>query len=122
MAIGTLALFLYKLSLNDNIGRARTVMVLFQAFHVLNARSALAMNARHNRFLALGTLGAAGGHLLAMYLPPTQASLSIEPLDATTWARTVAVAASVILAVKVHKRLRGPTPRRRDRPRPIGVG
>ena len=129
MAIGTLALFLYELSLDNNIDRARTValtvMVLFQAFHVLNARSesrsAFAMNPRHNRFLALGTLAAVGGHLLAMYLPPTQALLSIEPLDAITWARTAAVAASVILAVEVHKRLRGPAPSRRDRPRPVGV-
>jgi Ca2+-transporting ATPase len=118
MAIGTLALFLYELSIHDDLDRARTValtgMVLFQAFHVLNARSefrsALTIDPRTNRLLVLGTLAAVGGHLLAMYLPPTQALLSIEPLDAATWARTVAVAASVIVAVEVHKRLRGSAP------------
>jgi Ca2+-transporting ATPase len=90
---------------------ALTVMVLFQGFHVLNARSEarslFSIDPRSNRLLLVGTLGAVAIHLLALQLPPTQALLSVEPLDATTWARTIAVAASVIVAVELHKRVRG---------------
>lgn len=115
MAVGTLALFLYELSLHDDIDRARTValtvMVLFQAFHVLNARSearsVFSVDPRSNRLLLVGTLGAVSFHVLAMWLPPTQALLSVEPLDAPTWLRTIAVAASLIIGVELHKRLRG---------------
>ena len=89
-----------------------TVMVLFQAFHVLNARSelrsAFTLDPRSNRFLLVGTLLAVTFHVLALQLPPTQALLSVEPLDATTWLRTILVAASVVLGVELHKRLRRP--------------
>jgi magnesium-transporting ATPase (P-type) len=87
-------------------------MVLFQVFHVGNSRSehlsAFATSPLSNRFLFLGTLAALAIHVGALYLPPTQFVLRVEPLDAGTWLRMIAVASTIIVAIELHKLLRGP--------------
>lgn len=116
MAAGTLALFLHELHARDDLERARTValttMVLFQAFHVGNSRSehlsAFAKSPFSNRLLFAGTSLAVALHVGAMHFGPAQYVLRIEPLDIATWLKTVGVAASVIVAVELHKLLRGP--------------
>ena len=117
MAAGTLALFLHELHARDDLERARTValttMVLFQAFHVGNSRSEHLSAFREEpvlepapvrRHLARGRRL----HVGAMHFGPAQYVLRIEPLDIATWLKTVGVAASVIVAVELHKLLRGP--------------
>jgi magnesium-transporting ATPase (P-type) len=116
MASGTLALFLFELNTHGELGRAQTValttMVLFQVFHVGNSRSehrsAFAKSPFSNPFLFVGTLIALSLHIAALYLPFTQFILRVEPLDVETWVRMVAVAASIIAVVELHKLLRGP--------------
>jgi Ca2+-transporting ATPase len=115
LAIGTLALFLMEIDAGSSTERARTValttMVLFQMFHVGNSRSeflsAFVKSPISNPFLFIATATALAIHVAAMYLPPTQYVLRIEPLDLMTWARMIAVASSVIVVVEVHKLLRG---------------
>jgi Ca2+-transporting ATPase len=116
MAIGTLALFLHELNARDDLDRARTValttMVLFQVFHIGNSRSehlsAFRKSPFSNRFLFVGTTVALALHVGALHFGPTQYVLRVEPLDTGTWVKMVGVAASVIVAVEVHKLLRGP--------------
>jgi calcium-translocating P-type ATPase len=117
MAAGTLALFLYELEVRDaGVERSRTValttMVLFQVFHVGNSRSehlsAFAKSPFSNRFLFVGSALALALHVGALYAAPAQFVLRVEPLDLAEWARIVPVAATVIVAVELHKLLRGP--------------
>jgi Ca2+-transporting ATPase len=111
MAVGTLALFLHEWTRTDDLDRARTValttMVLFQAFHVGNCRSEhgsiLSKSPFSNRFLFVGTATALAIHVAALYLPPTQYLLRVEPLDLAIWPKMIAVAASVLVAVELHK-------------------
>ncbi len=114
MAAGTLGLFLAYPHTGDDLERARTIalttMVVFQVFHVGNARSehrsAFSRTPLANPILFVGTVLALGLQIGAMYFEPTQVVLRIEPLDLGTWAAIVAVALSVIVAVEIHKLLR----------------
>jgi magnesium-transporting ATPase (P-type) len=116
MALGTLFLFFRELNAHNDLETARTValttMVLFQVFHVGNSRSehrsAFAKSPFSNPFLLIGTLIAVSLHIAALYLPFTQFVLRVTPLDLETWAWMIAVAASVIVVVEIHKLVRGP--------------
>jgi calcium-translocating P-type ATPase len=111
MAAGTLATFRWALDDTDDVGVARTValttMVLFQAFHLGNARSerisVFRLNPFSNRFLFVAAAVALTIHASALYLSPTQYLLHVEPLTAMQWAVSAAVASSVIVAVELHK-------------------
>jgi Ca2+-transporting ATPase len=112
MGVGTLVMFKWELSQGGSVERARTValttMVLFQMFHVGNARSdhesIFERSPFSNRFLFLATGAAFIIHLSALYLPATQFVLRVEPIaDMGTWVRMVLVAASILVAVELHK-------------------
>lgn len=113
LACGTLLLFLLEIHADSSIEYARTVAlttaVLFQVFHLQNARSerrsAFVLSPLTNRFLFVGTAIAVAIHIAAIYLPPTQFVLKLEPVDAITWVKMIAVASTVVLAVEAHKLL-----------------
>ncbi|MEX1254073.1 MAG: HAD-IC family P-type ATPase [Dehalococcoidia bacterium] len=119
MAAGTLLLFLLDTHGGASIEQARTValttMVFFQVFHVGNSRSehlsAFAKSPFSNRFLFIGTAIALAIHVGALYLPPTQYVLRVEPLDFWMWPKMIGVALSVIVAVELHKLIRRPNER-----------
>jgi calcium-translocating P-type ATPase len=114
MAAGTLVLFQWELSRDATLGYAQTValttMVLFQMFHVGNCRSEhrsiFARSPFSNPFLFLATIAALGIHVGALYFAPTQLVLRVEPLERDAWIRIVGVAASIVVAMEVHKLLR----------------
>ncbi|MBN2623434.1 MAG: cation transporting ATPase C-terminal domain-containing protein, partial [Acidimicrobiales bacterium] len=114
MAAGTLVMFRWTLDRTDSVTMAQTValttLVVFQAFQAGNARSeslsVFRMSPVSNPFLLLGTLGALGLHTLALYLPPTQYVLRVEPIGLSEWVQVIVVAASILVAVEVHKALR----------------
>ena len=114
MAGGTLWLFRWELSMGGPLHRAQTValstMVVFQAFQAGNTRSewrsVFRIGPFANRFLFLATAAALGVHVAALYLPTTQYVLRVEPIELQAWLRIVAVAASIIVAMELHKMLR----------------
>ncbi len=117
MAAGTLAIFRWELdrpgtSLAQAQTAALTALVLFQVFHVGNSRSewqsVFLRNPLSNPFLFYATAAAVGIHVAAIYAPPTQYVLRIEPIDAGAWLRIVLTAASVIAVSELHKLLRRP--------------
>jgi Ca2+-transporting ATPase len=114
MGVGTLAVFRWELDRTDSLVAAQTAalttMVLFQVFHVGNSRSShlsvVQKSPRSNPFLLIATISALSVHIAALYLPPTQYILRVEPLELDVWVRMIALAATVIVAVELHKLLR----------------
>lgn len=115
MAAGTIALFLIE-NRNGDLEQARTValttMVVFQVFHISNSRSehqsAFSRSPLLNPLLVVGTIIAVLIHIGALYWGPAQYILRVEPLSLQQWATIIAVAFSVIIAVDLHKLIRGP--------------
>jgi Ca2+-transporting ATPase len=115
MAAGTLWVFLQEWGSDpERLGYARvaalSTLVMFQVVHVGNCRSeqrsAFAQNPFTNRLLLFGVAGSALLHVGAMYFPPTQQLLRLEPLALDTWLRIAAVSLSILATVELHKLLR----------------
>ncbi|AEI67111.1 cation-transporting ATPase Pma1 [Corallococcus macrosporus] len=120
MATGTLGVFHWELARTDSLPAARTAalttMVLFQMFQVGNARSetqsVFARSPFSNPFLFWATAAALAVHVGALYFAPTRFVLRVVPLtDGGSWLRIVLVAASIIVAMELHKLLRRPSAR-----------
>ncbi len=114
IAGGTLFMFRWHLDQTGSLEEARTVALttlgIFSAFHVGNARSertsAFRRSPFSNPFLFFAVALALAMHVGAMYFPPAQFALRLEPLGPGAWARMTAVASSIILVVELHKLLR----------------
>lgn len=114
MATGTLIQFNWVLETTGSLTAARTAalttMVVFQAYFLVTVRSetrpALATPPMTNPFLFVAAIGGLAINVVAMYLPPTQAILQIEPLSAMVWVRTAVIATSILVAVEGHKLVR----------------
>jgi Ca2+-transporting ATPase len=116
MAVGTLWIFTTEWGGDpERLTYARvaalTALVVFQVFHVGSCRSeersVFALSPFSNRFLFFGVGLSLILHIGALYVPVTQTLLQLEPLTLESWARIVAVATTVILAVELHKLVRG---------------
>jgi magnesium-transporting ATPase (P-type) len=114
MASGTLALFQWERSEGASLMRAQTtaltIMVVFQVFHVGNGRSdhrsVFNRSPFSNPFLFIATAAAVLMHIGAMHFGLTQIMLRVEPLEPDAWLRMVAVAATIIVAIELHKLVR----------------
>ena len=115
MAAGTLFVFLAEWGEDpERLAYARvaalTTLVAFQVIHVGNCRSerrsAFTTSPFSNRFLFFGVLGSALLHIAAMYFPPTQRLLHLEPLRGDSWLRIAATAVTILAVVELHKLLR----------------
>ncbi|MEN3001717.1 MAG: HAD-IC family P-type ATPase [Armatimonadota bacterium] len=116
IAVATLWLFHYEYHTTGSLTRAQTIalttVVLFQNFHVGNARSefrsAFLLSPLRNPFLLIAAMSATAVHALALYLPPTQFILRVEPIELEAWLRSIFTALSVVVVVELHKWLRHP--------------
>ncbi|HEY8451535.1 MAG: HAD-IC family P-type ATPase [Micromonosporaceae bacterium] len=124
MAAGTLTMFWWSwYDQGASVDQARTValttMVVFQAFHLGNARaeheSTFRISPLANRFLLISSVAALTVHVGALYLPPTQWLLRVEPISADAWLRLVPVALSIVVVVELEKLVRRTVRRRRAR-------
>jgi Ca2+-transporting ATPase len=114
MAAGTLGMFIWERNSGATLDYARvtalTTLVMFQIFHVFNCRSEdqsiFSKNPFSNRFLLIGTVLSLAIHFGAMYFPPTQFLLRVEPLTLQTWGRLIMVALSAFIVVEIDKLLR----------------
>ena len=111
IATGTMGVFWWMLQRDASLELARSVamtqMVVFQFFHVLNARSLyrsfVAVPLRNNRFLFIAMALALGAHLGALHLPFMQAVFSTVPLAWEHWLLVAAVGATIIVAAEIDK-------------------
>jgi calcium-translocating P-type ATPase len=115
MAAGTLYMFRSELDAGASLQQAQTValttMVLYQMFHLGNSRSehlsAFRKSPLTNPFLLVATSAAILVHVGALYFGPTQLVLRVEPIELATWGRIVLVASSILVAIELHKLVRG---------------
>lgn len=115
MSAGMLIMFRWELDTTDSLIMAQTValttMVVYQVFQAGNARSetesVFRRNPFSNKFLFLATAAALGIHIGALYFPPTQYVLRVEPIGLGAWLRIVVIATSILVAMEIHKALRG---------------
>jgi len=114
IAAGTLGMFVWERSGGATLDYARvtalTTLVAFQIFHVFNCRSEglsiFSESPLSNKFLLIGTLLSLAIHIGAMYFPPTQFVLRLEPLTLETWSRLSMIAISVVVVVEIDKLIR----------------
>jgi len=114
IAAGTLGMFVWERSGGATLEYARvtalTTLVAFQIFHVFNCRSEdvslFRKSPLSNKFLLIGTLLSLAIHIGAMYFPPTQFVLRLEPLTLETWSHLTMIAISVVVAVEIDKLIR----------------
>jgi magnesium-transporting ATPase (P-type) len=94
-------------------------MVVFQMFQAFNSRSevrsVLRMDPFSNPFLLVSIVGAFLISVAALYFPPTQIILRIEPIGLDAWLRIFAVASTLLVAMEMHKVLRNRWPEARSR-------
>lgn len=111
MAAGTLTVFHWELGQAGSLATAQTAalttMVIFQMFHVGNARAETASVFRRsplsNPFLFAATAAALAVHVGALYLAPTQFVLRVTPIGLDTWIRIIPVAATILVAMEIVK-------------------
>jgi Ca2+-transporting ATPase len=89
---------------------ALTTMVIFQMFHVGNcrseSRSIFVVSPFSNPFLFVATTTAFMVHVAALYMPWTQFVLRVEPIEFAAWIMIGMVAATILIAMELHKFLR----------------
>ena len=111
MAVGMLLAFRWELDGTGSVESARTAalvtMVFFQAFHLGNVRServsAFRTPLTSNRFLLVAVVVALSIQVAALYVPFTRFILSVEPIGAWAWVRSLLLASSVLLVGEFHK-------------------
>ncbi len=111
MAAGMLVVFRWTLDRTGSLEYARTMalttMVLFQAFHLGNVRSerisAFKLNPFSNLFLLTTAAIAVAIQAAALYFPPAQYLLRVEPITFADWLLAIAVASTVVVAGELHK-------------------
>lgn len=114
MALVCLGAWWYLLGCGLTVPESRNLLlallVLMQFYHVLNcrseSRSIFRVPLRNNRVLMAGMLVAFAVHFGATYLPWTQSLLRITPLTVEQWLLFGSLAASVLVAMELYKRLR----------------
>jgi magnesium-transporting ATPase (P-type) len=111
IAVGTLGVFWWMLQQDASLELARSVamtqMVMFQFFHVLNARSLhqsfVKVPLRSNRFLFVAMALALLAHVAALHLPFMQALFDTVPLSWEHWLLVVAVGSTILVAAEIDK-------------------
>lgn len=115
MATITFALWYHLLyNLNYSEFEARNIslllMVLFQNFHVLNCRSEskslFKIPLANNRWLFIGIIGAQLIHIFAMYFPPMQELLNVQPVALEDWLKLFFTAGLIFVGMEVFKLFR----------------
>jgi len=83
------------------------LIVLFQNIHIANCRSetksAFAISPLRSPILLAGVITALLVHVTAMHVPLMQRLLQTEPIDGKTWLVLVALAATILVVMEIHK-------------------
>ncbi|MCK9150358.1 calcium-transporting P-type ATPase, PMR1-type [Methanobacterium alcaliphilum] len=102
MAIGTMALYLYELSLGVSTIKATTiaftVFVMFQIFNVFNCKSRTGFS---NRFLLIAVAASFLLQVMVIYVPFFQGIFKTTELGLVDWIWIIAVSALILVSEKI---------------------
>ena len=89
------------------------LFVLFENFHVFNARSetisAFRIPLSRNWLLVISVIGAALVNAAAMYIPVLAGILRTGPISPAEWVTLIVIASSILAVMELYKRLRRPS-------------
>jgi magnesium-transporting ATPase (P-type) len=89
------------------------LFVLFENFHVFNARSetisAFRIPLSRNWLLVISVIGAALVNAAAMYIPVLAGMLRTGPIGPVEWVTLIVIASSILAVMELYKRLRRPS-------------
>lgn len=105
MAIGTLGVYLYELSIGTEALLAKTiaftVFVMFQLFNVFNCRSE---SKKKNKTLIISVIISFILQLLAIYLPLLQSIFHTTSIPPNSWIIIVVVSAMILVAERIVRK------------------
>jgi Ca2+-transporting ATPase len=105
MAIGTLALYIYELSIGVSTIRATTiaftVFVMFQIFNVFNCKSKTGFS---NRFLLIAVAASFLLQVMVIYIPFLQGIFKTTAISGFDWILIVLVASIILISEKIVAR------------------
>ena len=106
MAIGTIAVFSWKLSTNSGERNAMTVaFTLFVMYQLFNAYNRKANSEKPSTYLYLAIIGSFLLQLLIIYLPQLQVIFRTTSISLIDWAVIVVVAFTIVIAEKIMNRV-----------------
>lgn len=102
MAIGTIAVFYWKISTGAPTANAMSVaFTLFVVYQLLNAFNGRANSEKSSKYLYLGILISFLLQLLIIYIPQLQVIFRTAPIGLTDWIVIVLVASTIMIAQKI---------------------
>ena len=105
MAIGTLGVYIYELSMGTESLLAKTiaftVFVMFQLFNVFNCRSE---SKKKNKTLIISVIISFILQLLAIYLPLLQGIFHTTAIPLTSWGLIIVVSAMILVAERIVRK------------------
>ena len=106
MAIGTIIVFWYQLSIKSTESKAMTVaFTLFVMYQLFNAYNRKADSAKPSTYLYLAIVISFVLQVLIIYIPQLQTIFRTTSIDLIDWAMIIIVAFTIIIAEKVMKKV-----------------
>lgn len=106
MAVGTLALFAYNLSIGATETKAMTVaFTLFVMYQLFNAYNAKANSNKRSTYLYIGILVSFILQLLVIYIPALQGIFRTTSIGLIDWILIILVACTILISDRIMDRL-----------------
>lgn len=106
MAIGTIAVFDWKISTGATTQNAMTVaFTLFVVYQLLNAFNGRANSEKSSKYLYLGILISFLLQLLIIYIPQLQIIFRTTPIDLMDWVIILIVSSTILIAQKIMNKV-----------------
>ena len=106
MAIGTIAVFSYQLSINSTESKAMTVaFTLFVMYQLFNAYNRKADSEKPSTYLYLAIILSFILQILIIYLPQLQIIFRTTTIGLVDWAIIIVVAFTIVIAEKIMNRV-----------------
>jgi Ca2+-transporting ATPase len=106
MAIGTIAVFYWQISIGVSTTKAMTVaFTLFVVYQLLNAFNGRANSDKSSKYLYLGIIVSFLLQLLILYIPQLQVIFRTTAIGLTDWIVILIVASTILIAQKIMNKV-----------------
>ena len=106
MAIGTISMFSYQLSINASEKKAMTVaFTLFVMYQLFNAYNRKANSQKRSTYLYLAIMLSFALQLLIIYIPQLQVIFRTTSIDLIDWVMIIIISFTIVIAEKIMNRV-----------------